>query len=286
MLKQIYELARDAFIAWNDDGAQALAAALAYYTLFSMAPVLIIAIAIAGLVFGQAAAERELATQLESFLGPATAAALQQVILNASQRRPGGMAILAAGALLLGASASFGQLQHALNYIWRDYIPRRRGLRHTLLTRAISVGMILGAGLLLLVSLFTNALYAFMSRFPAAEPLISSSWKWLNHGFSLVISLALFAFTFQALPRLKLKLSDVWIGALLTALLFDAGKYLISLYLGRSGMISIYGAAGSLIVLLIWVYYSAQILYFGAEFTKVYACRYGSLARRNSCPDK
>ena len=256
-----------------------MGAALAYYTVFSLAPLLIIAIAIAGLVFGQEAAQGQIFEQLRGLIGEESGKAMQDMVQNANAKPATGVVATLVGVatLLFGASGVFGQLQTSLNTIWEVQPKPGRGILGILRDRILSFGFILVIGFLLLVSLLLTAGIALLAQwfggmFPGMEALAQV----LNFVLSLALVTLLFAMIFKFLPDAKIAWHDVWIGAFITALLFTVGKFALGLYLGKSGVGSSYGAAGSLIILLLWVYYSSQILFFGAEFTQVYANRFGA----------
>ena len=265
--------------SWLDDYVPSMGAALAYYTMFSLAPLLLIVVSVAGLVFGQEAARGEIAAQLSALMGERSAAAVQDFL--ASVNHPGqGASFSLLGLLLLvvGATTVFGELQDALDRIWR--VPAsiaQSGWITLLRTRLLSFGMVLAIGFLLGVSLVTSAALAMLGRWGA--PLFRS-WYALaasvNALGSLVLVAVMFALIYKFMPRARVQWRDVWIGAVFTAALFVLGKFAIGWYIGQSGVASGFGAAGSLLVLLLWVYYSAQILLIGAEFTWVYANTYGS----------
>ena len=277
--KEIYPILKKAGSDWMEDQAPSLGAALAYYTVFSLAPLLIIAIAIAGLVFGQEAAQGQIFDQLRGLLGEASGKAMQDMVQSANAKPATGVfaTLIGVVTLLFGASGVFGQLQTSLNAIW-DVEPKPgRGILGFVQDRILSFGFILVVGFLLLVSLLLTAAVALVSQwfggmFPGMETLAQI----LNFVLSLALITLLFAMIFKFLPDAKIAWHDVWVGAFITALLFTVGKFALGLYLGKSGVDSSYGAAGSLIVLLLWVYYSSQILFFGAEFTQVYANQFGS----------
>lgn len=277
--KGVIELVKETFREWSEDKASRLAAALAYYTIFSIPPLLLIAIAIAGQVFGTEMARAELSNQIGQLVGPTAAEAIEQMLENAS--RPGGglvATIVGIATLLFGASGVFGQLQEAMNTIW-DVAPRPdRGIMGTVKDRFVSFTMVLGIGFLLLVSLVLSAALSLVGNF--LEGLIPGGAVIIMRIVNLVISLGvttlLFALIFKVIPDVEIRWRDVWVGALVTAILFTLGKEAISWYMGRFAPGSTYGAAGSLVVLLLWVYYSAQILFLGAEFTQVYAQRHGA----------
>ncbi|HMO45807.1 MAG TPA: YihY/virulence factor BrkB family protein [Rubrivivax sp.] len=274
-----YELFRDAALHWLEDYAQSMGAALAFYTVLSIAPLLLIVIAVAGFVFGEDAARGEIYQQLRGMLGSNGALAVQDLLESASRRAQGASAA-AFGAVLLfvGATTVFAELQDALDRIWR--VPRRQrssGLWGLLRARLLSFGLILGIGFLLVVSLAASAGLRALSRWwdPDSESFATFS-GWTELSMSLLLVTAVFALIYKTMPHARIAWRDVWVGAGVTALLFLAGKGLIGLYIGSSGITTLYGAAASLIIVLLWVYYSAQIFLYGAEFTWVYAHRWGS----------
>jgi membrane protein len=268
--------------SWRRDNAPRLGAALAYYTLFSIAPLLVVAIAVAGLAFGQEAAQGRIVAELSGLLGDAGARALEGTVESSRQPAAGLMATM--GALLtlfLGATGVFGELKGALNVVWdvRDDGPKPGFIIGMLRDRLWSFAMVLAVGFLLLVSLLVNAaLAAAQGAFARYLPKPTLLLQGANTLASLAIITVLFALIFKFLPDARVAWNDVWVGAALTSLLFSGGKYLIGIYLGRSSTASVYGAAGSVVVLVVWVYYAAQIFYFGAELTQAYARRHGSLA--------
>jgi membrane protein len=278
--RQIFSLVKKAASSWIDDYAPSMGAALAYYTVFSIAPLLLIVISIAGLVFGAEAARGEIVAQLGGLIGEEGAHAIQGLLESASKPKQSVFAtVLGTILLLVGATTVFTELQSALDRIWRA--PAREnssGLWALLRSRLLSFGMILGIGFLLLVSLVVGAALAALGKWWG--PLFGG-WTLLADVFNVAVSFglvtAMFAMIYKMMPRVRIQWHDVWIGALVTAALFTVGKYLIGLYIGKSGVASGFGAAGSLVVLLLWVYYSAQIFLMGAEFTWVYAHTFGSL---------
>lgn len=281
-LKAIVELVKDTAVEWNEDKAPRLAAALAYYTIFSLAPLLIIAIAIAGALFGREAAQQEILAQVQALMGERGAAFIQTLIEAAAEPRTGAIAsALGIVTLLFGAGGVFGQLRDALNTIW-EVQPQPgpagiRGVLRAIRLNFLSFSMVLGVGFLLLVSLVISAGLEAVNRYAQGIiPGLSPVWQLANVLLSLAVITLLFALIFRVLPDVRVAWRDVWLGAALTSLLFNFGKTLIGLYLGRSNIGSAYGAAGSLVILLIWVYYSAQIFFFGAEFVQVYTRKYGS----------
>ena len=286
--KVIVELLQETFQEWQEDKASRLAAALAYYTAFAIAPLLIIAIAIAAVVFGQEAAQGGIFQQLKDLIGPEGAAAVETMIENSRKPAEGTIAtIISVVVLLFGASGVFGQLQDSLNTIWEVAPKPGRGVMGFIKDRFLSFTMVLGIGFLLLVSLILSAVLAVLSNFLGdLIPGLTLLWTILNFLLSFGVVTVLFALIYRFLPDAKIAWGDVWFGAAITALLFTIGKSLIGLYLGNSSVGSTYGAAGSFVVLLLWVNYSAQILFFGAEFTQVYANKYGSriVPTKNAIP--
>ena len=264
---------------WMEDDAPSLGAALAYYTVFSLAPLMTIAIAMAGFFFGKEAAQGQIFDELRVLLGEEGGKAVEEMVQSANAQPTAGVVatIISVIVLLFGASGVFGQLQASLNTIWGVKPKPGRGVLGMIQDRLLSFGFTLVVGFLLLVSLLLTAGIALVADWvgglmPGSETLA----QLLNVVFSLAMITLLFAMIFKFLPDAKIAWRDVWVGAFLTALLFTIGKFALGLYLGKSGVASSYGAAGSLIVLLLWVYYSSQILFFGAEFTQVYANRFGS----------
>ena len=276
--RTIFELLKETFTEWQQDKASRLAAALAYYTIFSLSPLLVIAVAIAGAVFGEEAAKGQIVGQIEGLVGTEGATVIQTAIENASQPDVSNVASwISIIVLFFGASGVFAQLQDALNTVWNVEPKPGGGIIGFITKRILSFSMVLVIGFLLLVSLVLSAALSALGNFNSnLLPEFSYFWQILNQAISFGIIIVLFAMIYKYLPDVKISWSDVWIGAFITSLLFVIGKYALGLYLGRSSLGSTYGAAGSLIVLLAWVYYSAMILFFGAEFTQVYAARYGS----------
>jgi len=277
-LKTLFSLLKETFDEWNRDRAPRLAAALAYYTTFSLAPFLIVVIAIAGLVAGQEAVQGRLDEQIQGLVGREGADMIQELIRNVSKGSDSALAsIIGLITLLLGAGGVFGQLQDALNTVWGVEVKPGRGILATIKDRFLSFSMVLGVGFLLMVSLVLTSLLAFVHMFflgllPGAEFILQI----LNFAISFGVVTLLFAMIYKILPDAEIQWHDVWIGAAVTSVLFTIGKTALGIYLGNSGVLSTYGAAGSLIIILLWIFYSAQILLFGAEFTQVYARRYGS----------
>lgn len=280
-IKSIFTLLKETFQEWQRDKASLLAAALAYYTVFSITPLLVIAIAIAGAVFGQDTAKGEILAQVNSLVGEKGAQAIEMTLDNVNQPQLKSTAsIISVVILLIGASGVFAQLQDALNTVWNVKAKPEGGIWIFIRKRLLSFGMVLVIGFLLLVSLIVSAVLAGISKLEISVlPGFTPLWQLLNFGVSFGFISLLFALIYKYLPDAKIRWKDVWVGAIITALLFSLGKYAIGLYLGRGSFGSAYGAAGSLIVFLAWVFYSAQILLFGAEFTQVYARKYGRQIR-------
>jgi len=278
-LKGLWLLTRDAFVQWINDNPFQMGAALAYFTLFSMAPLLLIAIAVAGLVFGREASQIQIIGVIADVVGAPSALAIQAIIETAGRTPDSGFFSTAIGMifLLLGAASVVGQLQDSLNAIWRVVPKTGRGIIGFLQDRLVSYSMVLSVGFLLLVSLVLSALLSAVSRLASGFLPIEAA---AAHILDIVISFAfitlLFAVIYKLVPTIRIAWSDVWIGAAAAAMLFSFGKFLIGFYLGHSVVASIYGAAGSLVTLLLWVYYSSLMFFFGAELTQVYATRYGS----------
>jgi membrane protein len=274
----LWPLLKATYSNWTNDKAPRMGAALAYYTVFSLAPLSIIAIYVAGVLFGAEAAQGAIVAQVQGLVGTESAQAIQTMIHSADRPATGlWSSILGVLALLFGASGVFAELQDALNTIWRVPKAKGSGIWNFIRRRFVSFAMVLGIGFLLLVSLLLSAaLSAAAGIWRGYLPLPPAVLQALEFAVSLVVITTLFAMIFKLLPETSISWSDVWTGAALTSLLFTIGKFLIGLYVGRSVSASAYGAAGSLVILILWTYYSAQILYFGAEFTRQYAGRMGS----------
>ena len=278
----MWNVAKQAVYAWLDDYAPSMGAALAYYTVFSIAPLLLIVVSIAGLVFGKEASEGHLVAQLETLTGPEAAQALESLLRSVDKPAPSTFAAVSGGiVLLVGATTVFAELQDSLDRIWRAPARGTSGLWNLVRARLLSFGMILGIGFLMIVSLIASAILAALGTW--WDPAFGD-WKKLagafNTAFSLTFVTVSFALIYKIIPRVPVRWGDVWLGALITAVLFNGGKLLIGLYIGRSTFTSTFGAAASFAVLLVWVYYAAQIFLLGAEFTWVYAHTYGSLKGR------
>ena len=282
-LRPELRLFKAAIQAWIDDYASSMGAALSYYTLFSLAPLLIIVIAVSGMVLGREAAQGEIAAQLAGITGTEGALAVEGLLKAAREPTHGVLATIGGIVMLLvGATAVFSELQSALDRIWRvPAATKESGLWRLLRSRLLSFGLVLGLGFLLIVSLVVSAMLAALGKwwggwFAGWDVLL----EMLNAAVSFGIFTLLFAMIYKVMPQARISWRDVWKGATVTALLFTLGKALIGFYLGKSGLGSGFGAAGSLVVLIAWVYYSAQIFLFGAEYTWVYANQQGSRAEK------
>lgn len=273
-----FELLKDTVQEWQEDKAARLAAALAYYTVFSLAPLVIIVLGVIGFFFGQDIVGSYLIEQVQGMVGKEGADVIRSIIENASQPTTSLLATaIGIGTLLFGATGLFGQLQDALNTVWGVAPKPGRSIKGFIETRFLSLTMVLGIGFLLLVSLVLSTVLSTLNNF------LSSLWtdslivfEVINFVLSFGVITLLFAMIYKILPDVKIHWRDVWMGAAVTAFLFSIGKFLLGYYLGNQSFGSTYGAAGSILIILLWVYYSAQILLFGAEFTQVYAKRFGS----------
>ncbi|MBN1825075.1 MAG: YihY/virulence factor BrkB family protein [Candidatus Eisenbacteria bacterium] len=271
-------LLRDALFEWRRDAAQRMAAALAFYTLISLAPLLVLMIAVIGFVFGREAVEGELVMRLQGLMGEPVARTVQNLVAAAGS---GSSKLLATSLglvfLVYGASAVFGQLHDSLNMIWHTERHRVSGWRDFFRARVFSLLMVLATGFLLLVSLLAGtAVTAATEHFRHLFPQIDRFWYGVHLVAAFGLPTLLFALIFKIIPDVPIAWRDAWGGAILTTALYSIGRMLLGIYLGRSTFTSLYGAAGSLVVLLFWIYYTAQILFLGAEFTYVYARRFGS----------
>ena len=275
-----WRLVKAAASAWSDDYAPSMGAALSYYSVFSLAPLLVIVIAIAGLAFGADAARGEVFGQLRGLMGDESAKAIESLLDSVSKPSHGIVsALIGVGVLLIGATTVFGELQDALDRIWRAPArDRSGGLWGLLRSRLLSFGMILGIAFLLMVSLVLSAGISALghwwsSAFVGWEVLLQV----VNVIVGFVLTTGVFAMIYKLMPRVDVRWHDVWLGAATTAALFTVGRFLIGLYIGKSGIASGFGAAGSIAIIFVWVYYSAQIFLLGAEFTWVYAKTFGSM---------
>lgn len=279
-LKNSIFLLKETFRKWGEHKDSRMAAALAYYTVFSLSPLLILVIAIAGSVLGEEAARGQIVAQLRQLIGTQGAEVIETVIAGAGNPDENISiiaSIISLGVLLFGATGVFIQLQDSLNTIWEVAPKPENNFKIFFLSRFLSFGMVMGIAFMLLVSLIISAALAFLNEvLGSLSPGMGYLWSALNIIISFSVITLLFALIFKYLPDVNVAWRDVLMGAVITALLFTLGKYLIGLYLGKSTFSSTYGAAGSLIVLLFWIYYSSQILFLGAEFTQIYARHYGS----------
>jgi membrane protein len=278
LLRNGWRLVKEAGSEWSNDKAPRMGAALSYYTIFSLAPVLLLVIAVAGLVLGASAAQGKIVSQFSGLLGVEAAKVIQTMLEKVGNR---GHGILATGVgfvtLIIGATGVLVELQDALNTVWKVVAKPGRGVKGILRDRLLSFGIVLGFGFLLLVSLVLSAAVSILDSWLGG---LIPGWVvvgyLLSYGISLGLVALVLAAIFKILPDVKMAWSDVWVGALVTSVLFHAGKFGISVYIGKAGVASTFGAAGSLAVLLVWVYYSSLIVLYGAEFTRVYANHYGT----------
>jgi membrane protein len=283
-------LVKSTILKCNKDRVPRLGASLAFYTVLSLAPMVVVVLAVAGAVFGRQAAQGQLAWQIQDLVGPQGAMAIQGIIDDARRPVTGVTAtILGLIALFLGASAVVNELRDALNTIWQvpsnDQVSGLRSVLHEVRNRVFSFAMVIGVGFFLLVSLAVNAFVAAASAYVnSLLPVPTALLQFLDALFSFAVIAVVFAVLYKLLPNVPIEWSDVAVGALVTSALFTLGKFLIGFYLGRTSVANAYGAAGSLVVVLLWVYYSAQVFFVGAEFTYIYACEYGSRFRRTLQP--
>ncbi|MDQ2734763.1 MAG: YihY/virulence factor BrkB family protein [Pseudomonadota bacterium] len=273
-----WSLIKQTGVEWLKDRAPSMGAALSYYTVFSLAPLLLLVISIAGLIFGHDAAQGALFAQLGTLMGDEAAKGVQALLASVSKPSEGIIGtVVGVAILLVGATTVFGELQDSLDLIWQAPEREGGGLWGLIRTRLLSFGMILGIAFLLMVSLVLGAVVAALGKWSGA---LFGGWEFLAQAMTFllgfVMTTGVFAMIYKLLPRVDVRWHDVWIGAVVTSLLFNIGRFLIGLYIGKSGVASGFGAAGSIIVVFVWVYYSAQIFLLGAEFTWVYATEYGS----------
>jgi len=274
--REWWRLLRGAARGWVDDAAPSMGAALAFYTLFSLAPLLIITVAVAGFFIGEGEAEGLLMQQMTQLMGDGATGAIAKVMHAANERGSGVIAaIFGLAALLLGATTVFTELQRDLDIIWRSPRTKAKNVWTLVLSRLLSFGIVLAIGFLLLVSLVVSTAISAVSDvlFEGSRVLAQGG----EFATSFLVITLLFAAIYKLLPSRHIRWGDVWVGAAVTSLLFNIGKILIGLYLSRATVGSPYGAAGTLVVLILWIYYSAQIFFFGAEFTRLYALHHGSL---------
>jgi membrane protein len=281
-LKVLWELLKETYEEWSNDNALRLGAALSYYMIFSLPPVLLIVIALAGFIFGEDAARGRIVEEIQGLIGRSGAEGVETMIRNAYKPEAGIIAtIVGVVTLIVASTGVFAELQDALNTVWNVKPAEGRGIMDILRVRMFSFIMIVGIGFLLLVSLVLSAGISALNDYVLqyqAELLSKSLLQVINIVISLAISTGLFAMIYKLLPDVRIAWKDVWLGAFFTSLLFTIGKFAIGLYLGNSDVGSSYGAAGSMAIILFWVYYSSQILFFGAEFTQVYSRRFGRAA--------
>lgn len=276
--KELFEFIKEVFTEFGNDKALKLSAALSYYTIFSIAPLLIILISVTGFFFGREAIEGELYLQLNDLLGSAGALQLQEMIRKVHLSENSRLAnIISIVVLVIGATSIFAEIQDSINHIWNLKSKPKRGLLKMVLNRLLSFSLIVSLGFLLIVSLTISALITGLSHkleriLPYVDVYLIDI---LDNILTFIITAFLFSVIFKVLPDAKVKWKDTGVGAIVTSLLFMVGKFLIGFYISQSNLADAYGAAGSVIVIMVWVYYSAVILYFGAEFTQVYALRYG-----------
>jgi membrane protein len=281
--KYVWNLGRDSVDGWMRHNVARTGAALAFYTVFSLAPVLILSIAIAGFFFGEQAARGEIVEQIRGLIGTPGASAIQAILQNVNRPGAGAIAtLISVVTLFIGANTALAELKAGLDQIWDVPSEKRQGFWYFLRTRVLSASLILALGFLLLVSLVISAGLTALERLWGGEHVISLVVGWLNMGVSFALVVVLFGTIYKVLPSIRIAWRDVFVGAVVTAALFTVGKFAIGAYLGNSGLAGTYGAAGSVVLLLVWVYYSAQIFLLGAEFTRSYAYQLGSLcpARR------
>ena len=281
-LKESWSFTKDLFSSFLEDNVLSLAAALAYYTVFSLAPILLIAITVAGFFFGEEASRGEIYQQLNGLMGEQAAKQVQEMVENANARQSGIVAtVLSIATLIFGATGVFNELKTSLNTIWGVKSKPKNGAWGMVRDRLFSFAIVVSIGFVLLVSLVLNAAIALVGTYFAS--MLPEAGEVLLQGVNLLLSIGvstlLFAVILKVLPDVKIKYAEVWKGALFTAVLFSLGKFLIGLYIGQSNVGGTYGAAGSIIIILLWVYYSSVILFMGAEFTYVYATRYGTRIR-------
>jgi membrane protein len=273
--RTFWRLARESVAGWKADNCLSMGAALAFYSMLSLAPLLILVISIVGLVIGRDQAQELLIAQMSGLVGETGAQGIRTVLAAADTEAEGVLqGAISFAVLLVGATTVFGELQDDLNRIWRSQAPRARGLWGQLRKRLLSFGVIVALGFLMLVSLVVSAAvsYAGAAWFSGAEVVVQA----LVLGASLAVMTAIFALTFKVLPSRSIPWGDVLLGAFITAVLFSIGKSLIGLYIGKSAVASDFGAAGTLVVVIVWVYYSSQILFLGAQFTRAYSAGHGS----------
>ncbi len=277
-VKILFELLKESFKEWQKDKASRLAAALSYYTIFSLAPIVVLVLSLLGWIYRDGSAGKLFLEQVVKLVGESSAEVFENLIASANEPAKNTIAAIVGMATgIFGATGVFVQLKDAINTAWGIKEQRFKGLKGLVRVRAISFTAVLVIGFLLLVSLFiSTALSAVSARLSSDNAVLAVIFQILNQVLAIGLIMLLFAFIYKYLPDVKVKWKDVWVGAFFTSILFNLGKYLIGLYLGNSNVGSSFGAAGSILVLLVWIYYSAQLILFGAEFTQVYSAKYGS----------
>lgn len=284
--RRIWILLKETVDEWQRDKVDQMAAALAYYTLFSIAPLLVIAVAVAGAVFGEEAARGEVVAQIQGLLGKAGAEVVQTALANTQNPQSGSgivPSIISTLALIFGASGVFVQLQDSLNAVWNVEASPQAGVQAVVRKRIFSFAMVITIGFILMVSLIVSAGLAALTTFTnQLFPAFEIFWRVFNAGVSLGVFTGLFALIYKYLPDINIDWKDVLVGSLFTSILFSIGKELLGFYLGNGSFGSAYGAAGSVVTVLAWIYYSVQIMLFGAEFTQVYTRKYGSHRSSNN----
>ena len=282
-LKSLYDAGYSVVMVWINANASSMGAAVAFYTIFAIAPLFILVLALAGVIFGHQAAQGEVFQEISKLIGKNGSESVQSILVAARQPKATLLAtIVGFTTLFIGANSVFIQLQQALNAIWNIRL-KSSGVRRFFRYRFLSFLALLGIGFILLVSLIVSAALDAIGKWVGGiVPVHVFIWKIIDFGFSLGVITLLFAMIFKMLPDVRMAWRDVWVGSVITALLFTVGKVLLGAYLGRSSLSSAYGAVGSFVVVLLWVYYSAQILLFGAAFVRVYADRWGSHSRPGS----
>ncbi len=278
-----WNLVRETVLSWWNDECMRLGAALAYYAVFAVSPLLVLAVLLVGLFYGHDAAEGRVASELEGIMAPEAAQSVQSLIVGAQRDTSNAWAILSLVVALFAASAAFAELRYALNAIWKVRPKPSASWWHAVQDRLLAFALVLFVGTLFLaIMVLTSLTQAAWGRLEAYLPFSSAAAGWINYAVTLVVVTVLFAMIFRYLPHAKIAWSDVWLGAAVTAVLFGLGNVLIGIYFTYSAAASAYGAAGSVLIFLLWAYYSALIVYLGAEFTQVYARMYGSKIRPES----
>ncbi len=282
-MKALTSLLTETYRQWDTHRVPKMGAALSFYTVFSLAPLAILVLSLVSLAVERNAARTEIVGQFRAFVGDEGAKMMEMILTKTAAENTGLLGTLIGFVvLLIGASGVFGELQDSLNQIW-GVSSKRHPVFILVKQRVFSFAMVFVLGFLMLVSfLFSAALAAAGSYLHTRFPLLDGPWEWGNSVISLLVIAILFALIFRMVPDASVTWQDVWLGAMLTAVLFILGKFVLGFYFGRSAVASSYGAAGSLIIILVWVYYSAQILFFGAAFTRAYAARYGSLSKKSA----